>query len=1065
MRGRIRERATGPLVDRIRLTLAGLALVNVLAGGLATGAAAGDGRPPVLAAALVLWLAVGAVRERVPVGGGAVEAVLLGSQLALTGDVDLLLAPFYTVLLFRASYDTSPWVTVGRSALYFSAFAAADVVSSGEPTTVVAIFLAAHAAAFVAVPLLSLLLVRSLTQQDAVVTRLQDAQRDLATSEQRFRGLFEGAGAGMAVTDLQGRFVDANGSYIRMLGYTLEELRETDFLSITHPDDRDPNSSHIRALLAGEVSDFGFEKRYLAKDGSIVWVRARISLVRDRDGQPLHIAATTEDITAAKAAEERLRRSEHLRRLAGQLALVGGWSIEADDLTLYWSDEIFRILDVAEGEEPSLETALDLYPPEHREPLEAAIGACLEHGTPFDMELEIITFAGRRIPVRATAEAERDELGAVRRVIGAFQDVTELRRASLEAREAADRLTATLESMTDAFYTFDRSWRFTFVNRRAGQLLRRDPVELVGRHIWEEFPEAAEGELFDAYNRALDSGQTQVLREFFYPPLDTWFEVNAYPSAQGVAVYFRDVTDIRAARLALLDRERTLERQAALLDQAQDAILVRDLDHRITFWNAGAERVYGWTAEEAVGQDVRTLLFEDTGQFDRAMAVVAVEGSWSGELTQRTRDGATVLASGRWSLLHDESGAPEAVLAINTDVTEQRRVEQQLLRAQRMESIGTLASGVAHDLNNVLSPIQLAAELLRLDDRSPKERELLNTITTSAKRGSDLVQQVLSFARGVDGARVPVDVGAVLADVHSIVRDTFPRDITLDLDVEPGLPSLIGDSTQIQQVLLNLAVNARDAMPDGGTLTLRATRTLVDEAYTTSVRGSQVGSHLLVEVEDTGSGMPPEVRDRIFEPFFTTKPQGSGTGLGLSTSAGIISSHGGWITVYSEPGNGTTFRIYLPASPEGGAATTAPAEPASAPRPPRSNGQVVLLVEDEAAVRAMTRQTLETFGYRVIEAANGAEASRYAQHQDEVDLVLKDMVMLVMDGPATIRALRELDPDLVIVGASGLHGNGKVAQAAAAGIVHFIPKPYSAQALLETLERALRRDAPTGDAG
>jgi signal transduction histidine kinase/CheY-like chemotaxis protein len=475
--------------------------------------------------------------------------------------------------------------------------------------------------------------------------------------------------------------------------------------------------------------------------------------------------------------------------------------------------------------------------------------------------------------------------------------------------------------------------------------------------------------------------------------------------------------------------------------------------------------VYGWTAEEAVGQDVRTLLFEDTGQFDRAMAVVAVEGSWSGELTQRTRDGATVLASGRWSLLHDESGAPEAVLAINTDVTEQRRVEQQLLRAQRMESIGTLASGVAHDLNNVLSPIQLAAELLRLDDRSPKERELLNTITTSAKRGSDLVQQVLSFARGVDGARVPVDVGAVLADVHSIVRDTFPRDITLDLDVEPGLPSLIGDSTQIQQVLLNLAVNARDAMPDGGTLTLRATRTLVDEAYTTSVRGSQVGSHLLVEVEDTGSGMPPEVRDRIFEPFFTTKPQGSGTGLGLSTSAGIISSHGGWITVYSEPGNGTTFRIYLPASPEGGAATTAPAEPASAPRPPRSNGQVVLLVEDEAAVRAMTRQTLETFGYRVIEAANGAEASRYAQHQDEVDLVLTDMMMPVMDGPATIRALRELDPDLVIVGASGLHGNGKVAQAAAAGIVHFIPKPYSAQALLETLERALRRDAPTGDAG
>lgn len=881
----------------------------------------------------------------------------------------------------------------------------------------------------------------------------QAARAALEESEQRFRGLFEGSGSGIAITDLTGRFVDANPAYLSMLGYTLDELRQTDFMSVTHPEDRDPNAGHIGQLLTGEVGSFTFEKRYVTKSTDIVWVRAVVSLIRDISGDPLHITATTEDITQVKLATERLRRSERLQQLAGRLALVGGWSIEADDLTLYWSPEIYRILDAPDGEEPPLEQAVGMYPDEHRVRLDAALQACLTDGTPFDLELEVITLAGRRIPVRAIAEAVRDADDRIVRVVGAFQDITELRRATVEAEEATGRVIDTLESMTDAFFTVDRDWRFTFVNSRAGELLQRDPRELIGLGIWEEFPEAIGTSAYDAYQAAMGGQGTQQIDDYYFPPLDTWFSILAYPSEQGLAVYFRDVSRERALRVERDEREAVLRRQAALIDEAQDAILVRDLDHRITFWNAGAQRIYGWTTDEAIGVNIRDMLYQTPDAFDTATAEVLTRGSWTGDLTQYTRAGEQVIVAGRWTLLRDSDGNAEAVLAINTDVTDQRRTEQQLLRAQRMESIGTLASGVAHDLNNVLSPILLAAELLQVKDHSVNEADLLGTIVTSAQRGADLVTQVLSFARGIEGERSPIDVQGLLDDTQRIVFDTFPKNITTRVEIPPQLPPVVGDATQIQQILLNLAVNARDAMPSGGTLTLRTTVVDIDDQYLAATPDATPGTYLRIEVEDTGTGMHPDILERVFEPFFTTKPHGAGTGLGLSTSAAIIKSHGGFMHVYSEPGKGSQFRLYIPTSSDHSGHTFATRGTTPLPR---GLGQLILVVDDEAAVCTMTRHTLEAYGYRTLEAANGAEAiSRFAQHQSDIALVLTDMMMPIMDGPATIYALRDIDPNITIVGASGLQGNGKVAQAAAAGVTHFIPKPYTTETLLTTIAAAL----------
>ncbi|MFP5487197.1 MAG: ATP-binding protein, partial [Acidimicrobiia bacterium] len=570
------------------------------------------------------------------------------------------------------------------------------------------------------------------------------------------------------------------------------------------------------------------------------------------------------------------------------------------------------------------------------------------------------------------------------------------------------------------------------------------------------------------YHHVMDQGEIQEIEEVHYPPLDSWYRVVLNPSERGLSVYFHDITESRRAREVLREREVELSRQAALLDEATDAILVRDLDHRVVFWNRSAERIYGWTADEAVGADIRELINDNGIRFQRAHAHLLERGEWTGELQLRRRDGSYVIVDARWTLLRDDDGGPSAVLAIHTDVTERRRMELHLARAQRLESLGTLAGGVAHDLNNVLSPILLAAEHLWASETEADRAGLLDLIVDGARRGGSMVAQVLAFARGVDGTHADVDVEELVGGVAAIIRETFPKNITLRIhrDRPPGAVS--GDRTQLQQVLLNLAVNARDAMPDGGTLTISMSAEELDEQYLAGVEGAAPGGHLVIEVADDGHGMTPDVLDRVFEPFFTTKEHGAGTGIGLSTAAGILRSHDGFIRAYSEPGVGSRVRVYVPASDphddpsgddRGSAAETTVAAPLVAAA---VDGVTVLLVDDETAIRTMTRRTLEAAGYVVVEAADGAQAVSLAARSDQpIDLAIVDMMMPVMDGPATVHALWALSPTMRIVAASGLR-DGRVDQMLAIGVRQFLAKPFTVRQLLDTVGDALRDDAPYG---
>jgi CheY-like chemotaxis protein len=378
-----------------------------------------------------------------------------------------------------------------------------------------------------------------------------------------------------------------------------------------------------------------------------------------------------------------------------------------------------------------------------------------------------------------------------------------------------------------------------------------------------------------------------------------------------------------------------------------------------------------------------------------------------------------------------------------------------LLRAQRLESLGTLAGGIAHDLNNILAPILMSIELLREDETRPDRLDLLATVASSAERGADMVRQVLSFARGVPGTKTATDLRHVGRDVGRILRDTFPKNIEIELRFAEALWPLAADATQMHQVLMNLCVNARDAMPHGGKLELRIDNVMVDQDYADVTPSSSPGPHVLIEVTDSGVGILPEHQARLFEPFFTTKEvgSGSGSGLGLPTVHTIVRGHGGFITVYSEAGKGATFRVYLPAIAESAVAEKMEIDQRALPR---GHGEGVLVVDDEPNVREMVRRILERFGYHVHLAANGAEAvALYAQLHSEIAVVLTDMSMPVMDGPATILALRALDPAVRIIGTSGLAANGQAAKAMQAGVRHFVPKPYTAETLLRVLRQAL----------
>lgn len=499
--------------------------------------------------------------------------------------------------------------------------------------------------------------------------------------------------------------------------------------------------------------------------------------------------------------------------------------------------------------------------------------------------------------------------------------------------------------------------------------------------------------------------------------------------------------------------EERIRQQASLLDKAQDAILVCDLNFQLLYWNKGAERIYGWLAEEAAGRSISELLCAgDSAQVMEAIAALEKADEWKSEWQQTTRRAEPIIVESRWTLVRNEKGVPDYYLVTNTDITEQKRAEEHLFRAQRMESIGTLAGGIAHDLNNILSPIIMGIDMMQLNQVDEETGRWLAIMKENAERGADLVKQVLTFARGMDGERISVQLKHIVKDLVGVLKETLPKSIAVKYDVETELWTISADPTQIHQVLMNVCINARDAMPSGGTLTIKAKNVSIDENYARMNIDAEPGNYARLTVADTGTGMTRDVLQWIFDPFFTTKEIGKGTGLGLATTLTIVKSHGGFINVYSEPSKGTRFSIYLPSAEAGKEMEIEPKNVL-----PRGHGELVLVADDEINIRSVTEATLTKFGYRTITAIDGTDAlAVYSQQKKKIAAVLTDMAMPYMGGTALIRGLRKIDPKIKIIAMSGLMSEGQTAELTNLNVNAVLSKPFTAETLLTTLASILK---------
>jgi len=528
----------------------------------------------------------------------------------------------------------------------------------------------------------------------------------------------------------------------------------------------------------------------------------------------------------------------------------------------------------------------------------------------------------------------------------------------------------------------------------------------------------------------------------------------------------RDVTDRKRAeeqlRRAYEALERRTDRQlweyqsrlAQIVDSSQDAIIGANLDGIIISWNRGAEDIFGYTLEEAIGKPIAMLAPPDRpheipGIFEK---IRLGEGIENFESVRVTKDGRHLNVSISVSPVADAEGRIVGASAIARNITAQKRAEEQLRQAQKMEAVGRLAGGVAHDFNNILGIITASCELL-LDRLDPAASGLpyIHNIREAAERGASLTRQLLAFSRRQPLQPRLLDLNEGLSEVCKLLRPLLGDDIQVSLLPGPEPAIVEVDPGQLDQIVLNLAVNSRDAMPQGGKLILETAVRDFDESFAAQHPPMTAGRYVMLAVSDNGSGMDAATVSRIFEPFFTTKETGKGTGLGLATVYGIVKQAGGHIWVYSEPGHGTTFRIYLPcADHKLGSGREAAAETL----PPRHEGTTILLVEDDEAMRSLTRQMLEEHGYRVVEADDGKSALEQVGTDHEIALTLTDVVMRGMSGPELVLRLTEAHPEMRILYMSGYTGELVSDRKIDAGIT-LLEKPFTRMALLKTVHAAL----------
>lgn len=644
-------------------------------------------------------------------------------------------------------------------------------------------------------------------------------------------------------------------------------------------------------------------------------------------------------------------------------------------------------------------------------------------------------------------------------LLGAFlHDITERRRQHAQLLN----LSRAVEQSPATVVVTDVEGRIVYVNPKFTELTGYQPSEVLGqnprilksgtlpaetyRGLWETVLAGREwrGEM---HNRKKNG---ELYWEFA--------SISPITDEQGKITHFLAVKeDITAQKKAIRALKESEERFRQLAENIPGTFWMIDCRGRLLYASPNYETVWGRTCRsryyapeswigsvdprdrERVRQAYANL--GKTGKYDETYRIVGPNGTGTRWIYDRAFP------------IYDSEGKVSRWAGIAEDISERKQLDEKFLRTQRMESIGRLASGVAHDINNILTPILIAASMLR-DKLTPEGFQMVvNTIEESAQRGASVVKQVLTFARGAEGSRVSIDPRMLLFEMERIAQETFPKSIQISTQCDGDIWPLNGDPTQLHQVLLNLCINARDAMPEGGRLMLSAENAYLEAPRPVLVQEVDPGFYVVFKVTDSGAGIPSEMLDKIFDPFFTTKELGKGTGLGLSTVLGIVRGHGGFVDVSSEQGRGAVFSVYIPAL---GEAETSASKPVSA-QVPGGNGELVLLVDDEPAILSVTEAILTSSGYKVLMAGDGSQAFRvFSEHAGEIQAVVTDIMMPTMDGVSLIRALSKRNPGLKVIVSTGQADDSHYTELNSLGVRHFLSKPFRTAQLLNLLREILR---------
>lgn len=941
------------------------------------------------------------------------------------------------------------------------------------------------------------------------------------------------------------------------------------YFALMHPDDREATRATFTTFVEQRASQFKFEHRVVARDGSVKHIKGAGQRLVSADNEI--VVGYVLDITPHIMTRDKLTQAEQLLRVAGEKAKLGGWSIQLASETIIWTSETSAIHGMPADYSPSsVSEAIQFYAPEYREKIQDAFGRCVREGEAFDVICQLRLADGRRPWVRVIGFAEKNERGRILTVQGAFQDISILRDAQERAENAERQRRDVLESISDGFFAVDEKWNLTYVNQQAGILLNRSPNELLGKNLWDEFSDAVGSVFQHQYEKAIESRQTSQFLAF-YPPLDKWFDVSAYPIPDGLAVYFRDVTSER-------QRQEELRLIDAALSRQNDIVVITEADGldapngpRIVYVNDAFEQLTGYTKKEAIGRTPRILQGPDTDrqQLDRIRnalknkepircevfnygksgqsywlelditplfnaekkcthfvavqrditqrklqevelrqaqerfelislatndviwdwnfitnslwwndAMTAVFGYALSELEpgpeswikrihyddlKRVLDGFNKVIKGdevlwrdeyrflrkngsyaniidRGFVKRDDTGKITRMVGSMHDITELIDMEQRLRESQKLEAVGHLTGGVAHDFNNLLTVIMGNAEMMADLTTDPDMSSMAEMSLSAAQRGAELTSRLLAFAR-----RRPLDPKAtnlnqLVAAMQPLIRRTLPENIELELTLDENLGITEIDASELDTALLNLAVNARDAMSDGGKMTIKTVNAVLDSDY--AARNFEVvpGEYVMICVSDTGTGMTADTLRRAFEPFFTTKAMGKGSGLGLSMVFGFTKQSNGHIKINSEPGEGTSVKLFFPRL-QGVQQTSS--EP-KALKQLEGGTEHILIVEDDVMVLKNLERQLLLLGYRVTAVTSGPEALMALKTHNDIELLLTDIIMPGgMNGRELAEQARSAYPYLKVLFTSGYTENVIVHHGRLDLGVELLSKPYT----------------------